>query len=842
MLTASDLRVLDCSRRTDFDSRDLPEGVELVEGTVAPGEGLSVRGGTAPPRLRWSAPIAGDDLGSVELLVAGLRRGDLRVRWREWPDGPAGERLVARVDGAGSRRDRFVADLAAQLRPDREYQVEIEPTTVAGEVVSLRRVCFGRSGFSESSIATMARIPWKVTREGEARDSLLVPPSGSIVRTGAVAGDSRLELGIARLDDGQQAIRVEVAGRRDDGPSQVVWSRRYESSELKAGFVEESIDLGRLVGADTELRLTALPESGGPVAVVVGSPRVRTPRRASGRPNIVMISLDTLRADHLSLYGYERETSPHLDRWARSEATTFRNAFAPSGWTLPSHFSVFTGLDAHHHPASYNSIAIDTAAYSFLATELWKAGYSTRAVTGGVFVHPDYGLATGFESFRFWRWRDRLGEEMVSTFRSAVEFLDRMPEEPFLLFVHTYEVHAPNPPREPFHSRLAGYASREVVDFSPLAPDPGRAFLGNNRVVIRDPGNGEAREPGASDARAAVDAYDSAIGFLDEGLAPILERLASEPWSDDTVVVVFSDHGESLGEEGHFGHANLELANLRVPLIVRLPSVDGGVFVETQVRLHDLFSTILELAGVEVPAGVDSRSLAGLLAGRSERSRVIRAYAASTNYGLAVIDPDGLRVDWRNTPWLPVSGEVRWSRVEGSTSTPLTEPPATVRSAEILRDLEADYAARAPGLRLSLENRSGQEVEIQLLSDLVDPVGVKLSRLGAEGFEWRDVGQMSRVLGPDARIELSFERVSSDRVALRLIAGPLQCGRAVERSFSAPMVELRTGKRWSIDLETCPSQSGGALEVELQWVGPVPRQSVAPDAELEKALRALGYL
>ena len=321
MLAAADLRVINCAQRADFDSGALPQGVELVEGAVASGDGLSVRGGTVPPRLRWSAPIAGGDLSSVELLVAGLRRGDLRVRWKEWPNGPAGERLIARVDGAGARRDRFVADLAGQLRTDREYQVEIEPTTVAGEVVSVRGVCFGRSGISETTIETMARIPWKITLDGEARDSLLVPPLGAIVRKGAVAEDSRLEFGIARLDEGGQAIRVEVAGRRGDEPSRVVWSRRYEVPELKAGFVEESIDIGSVAGAESELRLTALPESSGPVAVVVGSPRVRAPRRISGRPNIVLISLDTLRADHLSLYGYERETSPRLDRWARSEAT-----------------------------------------------------------------------------------------------------------------------------------------------------------------------------------------------------------------------------------------------------------------------------------------------------------------------------------------------------------------------------------------------------------------------------------------------------------------------------------------------------------------------------------------
>lgn len=843
MLAIADLREVVCVRREEFDSADLPRGAELVEGTVAPGESLSVRGGLGAPRVRWSEPIPGADMSSVELVVEGLRRGDVRVRWQEWPDGLVGERLIARVDGVGSQRSRFVADLVGHVRPDRKYVLEIEPTTVAGEVVRLRRVCLGRSGLSDSALATMSRVPWKVKRDGEARDALLIPPSGAIVRRGAVAADARLEFAIARLDGGEQSLQVELAGRRGGGSSQIVWRRRYEGHELKDGFVPESVEIGRLAGDDSELTLTARTEPVGPVAVVIGSPRVRTPKRDSGRPNVVLISLDTLRADHLSLYGYERETSPRLDRWARSEAIVFRNAFAPSGWTLPSHFSLFTGLDAHHHPANYNSIALDTAAYSFLAAELWKAGYATRAITGGVFVHPDYGLASGFESFRFWRWRDRLGEEMEATLAAAEEFLDEAPEQPFLLFVHTYEVHAPNPPREPFYSRFAERASTEIVDFAPLAPDPAQAFLGNQRVVIRDPTNGEARAAGDADAQLAVDAYDSAIAFLDHRLGAMLERLASAPWSENTIVVVFSDHGESLGEGGHFGHANLELSNLRVPFVVRLPSARGaGAVVEAQVRLHDLFATILELAEVEIPANVDSRSLYGLIEGRPERGRVVRAYAASTNYGLAVIDPEGLRADWRNTPWLPVGGEVRWSRFDGMRSTALDAPPSSAAGVERLRSLEADYRTQSPGLRLTVSNRADQDVEVELLSDLIDPVSVKLSRLDAEGFVWRDVGRMSRVLARDSKIDLSFERAPSERASLRLIARPSECGERIDLDLSAPIRELRSGTERSITLEGCPGRSERSLEVEVRWVGPEPRQAISADAELEEALKALGYL
>lgn len=842
LLSRTDLLETECVREFEFDRLGLPEGVELVSGELEGGREIVIRGGDAPPRLRWTVPVRGADLSSVQLTVKGLRRGDVRILWSEPGSDSIAELVVPRTQGAGAWRDRFLADLSGRLDPEREYWLELEPTTVAGELVTLGEVCLGRTILSEEALRSLAGAPWKVTRGGESRDCLLVPPSGSVTRTGAVAADARLEFGVARLYGGGQGVRLELASRVGDGPVEVLWSRRYEGPELDVGFVDEIVGLSEVAGRETQLTLRVRSESEEPAAVVLSAPRVRTGRRSSARPNVILVSLDTLRADHLSLYGYERPTSPRLDRWARNEATVFTKAYAPSGWTLPSHFSLFTGLEAHHHPANYNNIAFDVSAYSFLAAELWKAGYSTDAVTGGVFVHPDYGLATGFERFRFWQWRDRLGEETEATFRAARDFVAGAPQEPFLLFVHTYEVHAPNPPREPYYGELTGRSDRGVVDYVPIPPDPARAFRGNQRVVVRDPATGRERAPSAEDRQSAIDAYDSAIAYLDERLGAMLEQVDASSFSRNTVIVLFSDHGESLGEDDRFGHANLELANLRIPLIVRLPDRhEAGRSIDEQVRLHDVFATVLELAGIDVPRNSDSRSLLELFSAGPRRGRPAHAYAASTNHGLARIDPDGIRVDWHNTAWLPVSGAVRWSRVRDFETEPLAGPPDDAGSGA-LRLLEADYSARSPGLRLKVENRTGQRVALVLETDLVDPVGVKVPRLGVRGFEWRDVGRLEGEIEPRGRIELHFERISSDRVSLAVRSRPQRCDAAVERELSARIRELRSPRRWSVRLPDCSGEPGGEIELDLSWIGPPPRHTVSPDAELSEALKALGYL
>ena len=536
--------------------------------------------------------------------------------------------------------------------------------------------------------------------------------------------------------------------------------------------------------------------------------------------------------------GPRRRSTPGRAR----HAVVFESAIAPSGWTLPSHFSLFTGLDAYRHPANYNSVSLDVGAYSFLAELLWRSGYRTEAITGGVFVHPDYALATGFESFAAWRWRDRLADELDATVRRAQAFLDSDPPGPYFLFLHTYEPHAPNPPREPYYSSWAGSPGEGVIDYAPDPPSPDRAFLSSHHAVLRSAADGTTRRLEPNERHRVVDAYDSAVAYLDARLAALLERL-SRPAPRRTVVALVSDHGEALGEKGRFGHAYLSMDNLHVPLVVSVAEA-GGRRVAEQVRLIDLFPTLLELARLPVPADVDAKSLAPFLRGERAPARTAYAYAASTNYGLAAIDAEGLKVDWRNTPWRPEAGRVERYTIRGAVETDLPVGAVPERAERLLAGLAARYAAASVGARLALTNRSDGPVRVELTSELVDPVSLKTVSLGgAVASTWRDVGVLELELAPGATAELQFERAPRATVAIRMVASSARCSEEARTLFDEPIARLRTGSSRLLRLTGCgPAKGEAVVEVALSWRGPVGLRRYEADAALERSLRALGYL
>ena len=475
-------------------------------------------------------------------------------------------------------------------------------------------------------------------------------------------------------------MKLEATGK--SGPARVVMDRLLTPAELVAGWTDFKVELDDFAPGPVQLRLGVVPEPPAEVdfAAVVSAPRIWSASGVSGgseRPNLVLISLDTLRADHLSLYGYSRPTSPRLDSWVRDHrSVTFRQVVPPSGWTLPSHFSLFTGLEAFRHPANYYRMAVDASAYSFLAELLREAGYRTQAFTAGGFVHPIYGLAKGFDSFAYLASTELRLQELEMSLARVGSWLDEGREEPFLLFLHTYEIHTPNPARQPYFDQFSDLPADWTVDVAndPTLPDGG--FLAEFHPVIRQRPEEAAGLVPAALTDLPRDAYDSAIAFTDEKLAPLLQRLTEPPFDRNTVVVLFSDHGESFGELGRWGHANLTLSNLRVPLVVVLPGQGKAATVPSQVRLIDLFPTLLELAGVAVPQGIDGESLGPLLAGAQEPAgRAAFAYSASTNHGLSLLSPGGLKLDWRNSVWKPIASELVWFRTREFDEEPLAAAP-----------------------------------------------------------------------------------------------------------------------------------------------------------------------
>ena len=307
----------------------------------------------------------------------------------------------------------------------------------------------------------------------------------------------------------------------------------------------------------------------------------------------ILISLDTLGAQHLGAYGAERDTSPFFDRLA-SRATLFENAFVQYPSTLVSHASMFTGLYPREHgvrlPGESLSLELEVLPERFRA-----AGFVTAAFTEGGFVSASHGFDRGFEEF-YERTEPSPGDEAERTFRRGLEFLAGLEaDDRFFLFLHTYSVHDPYEPPEPWRSMYLDEPTVEPVDTS------GR-FL---REVYM--GRATISESEADRLRAL---YDGSVRYLDSVLEGFFAELEALGIADEVTVVITSDHGEEFLQHGSLGHHQLYPETLHVPLLVVHPAQRTGTRVATLVGSIDLAPTLFDLAGladVELGSG---RSLA----------------------------------------------------------------------------------------------------------------------------------------------------------------------------------------------------------------------------------------
>ncbi|MEE8556321.1 MAG: sulfatase [Myxococcota bacterium] len=350
-------------------------------------------------------------------------------------------------------------------------------------------------------------------------------------------------------------------------------------------------------------------------------PRERDPR---DRPNLLVLSIDTLRADHLGSYGYDRDTSPGLDALAE-RSVRFANVWAPSPWTLPSHAGMLTGIHPKRLGIATRDSSLPERAVT-LAEHLAGFGYRTAGFVDsmpGGFVGSGRGFARGFGEYRHLPAEATSGYryDMAVTADRAIEWLDRADRgEPFFLFLHTKSVHAlpssglsPDPRRfpydkpEPYRSR---FLTEEGAELSWVHPQLGSGIdllRGLNEGIAA----GRVRRDQIPDPRieALKGLYDGGIVYVDHHFGRVLEALDRNGLASGTVVVVTSDHGESFLEHDLLLHKEVYPATLRVPLIVHLPWARSPGVVTERATLMDLVPTILAIAGAPVPPHLDGTAL-----------------------------------------------------------------------------------------------------------------------------------------------------------------------------------------------------------------------------------------
>lgn len=338
--------------------------------------------------------------------------------------------------------------------------------------------------------------------------------------------------------------------------------------------------------------------------------------------DLLLISVDTLRADVLGLYGCDRGASPRLDAWGRG-AALFLDAFTHSPKTAPSHMSLFTGLLPHEHGVSnLDSRGAPRLAddQPLLAELLSGQGFRTAAVTGGGNVRAQLGFDRGFAEYH-----DR-GDGLDEALKRATQWLqrDRSSGGRWFHFLHTYQVHDPYINGARFLTRFTdpAYAGRILGDPEAL----GRAILGGADLAPKASGGAkltgnfwrrvDERDP--RDQRHLFDLYLAGVAQMDDLLGGWLERLEKRGWLDRALVVLTSDHGEEFAEHGGLRHDQMYSEVARVPLLVRHPSGAGaGQRLPGLVGHRDVLPSVLELLGLSglTPAEAAGRSWARALLG-----------------------------------------------------------------------------------------------------------------------------------------------------------------------------------------------------------------------------------
>jgi arylsulfatase A-like enzyme len=332
-------------------------------------------------------------------------------------------------------------------------------------------------------------------------------------------------------------------------------------------------------------------------------------------PNVLLISIDMLRPDHLGCYGYSRPTSPHIDRLAE-EGVLFENHISSSSWTLPAHAALFTSLyDSVHGCTDTDKKLADNVVT--LAEKFAQAGYQTAGFFSGPYLHPAFGLGRGFEHYEDCtsyaavlddtavdQWamdpdvmrashRDITSPRVYAAFK---KWFDEHRGSKFFLFVHLWDPHFDFIPPPPYDTLF----------------DPNYAGTVTGTDFFFDP-NINADMP-ARDLEHLIALYDGEIAWTDSYVGKILDDFQQAGLLDHTVVALTSDHGTEFFEHGDKAHRKTLFDEvIRIPLLLRYPAQLGaGIHIHSQTRSIDVGPTLLELAGVSSAVPVMGRSLVPL--------------------------------------------------------------------------------------------------------------------------------------------------------------------------------------------------------------------------------------
>ncbi len=604
--------------------------------------------------------------------------------------------------------------------------------------------------------------------DGQRRPVLVTTPAGWSWQ-GRLPQGARLAVGVGVSPAFRETARdctAQVGLRRDEREVEVL-ERVEMGSEGGGGWTDFAVDLSGHAGEGVTLELAAScpglgAEAGAEPGIAWGPVALygRAAVRRGDRPNVLLIVVDTLRADHLGAYGYGPDTSPNLDRLLAGRGTVFEDATSQAPWTLPSVISYLTGrFPGELARARSGEMGVPDGVPT-LAERLAAAGYRTGAYVANPTVSAAGGFARGFETF----WVPPAVVASLSLHADEVErrarpWLDAHAAEPFFLYLHFLDPHDPyaSPDtggrRSPFYPAYKGKITGDMVHGVALG-----------QVELSDPQRDRAQ------LRAL---YDSEIAYVDRKIGELLEAIDPEVLSR-TLVVLTADHGEELYDHGGWKHGQtLYQEQIHVPLMVRWDGrVAAGRRVSGAVRLLDLVPTVLDAAGLPAPDELDGVDLLPTLRGMETLPRRA-ALSEGLSWGplraAAVLDDWKLVLFNRQAPFTPHDAlqEALWPldfrRLERIELYDLATDPAE----------RHNLAAERPDRRDQLAALLHAQLDRELpgLEVVLDEVESGRRVAGRLAFEHPPEGWWPYFLAPADRVELE-----GDEITFELTGEDLQKG------------------------------------------------------------------
>ncbi|HYC56556.1 MAG TPA: sulfatase [Candidatus Binatia bacterium] len=444
----------------------------------------------------------------------------------------------------------------------------------------------------------------------------IVLPAGSVVRAQtsyvSVPKKATLEFGIGVLEKAWASGRVRFGLQACTlADCKEVFAKEVDPGAGESGrWQDGTVDLRGYGGQEISFILSAEAldaDRAGFTLPAWADLIIRKPVTSEAAvTRMILISLDTLRADHVSSYGYRFDTAPFMAAKFGGEGVVFEQCLAAASATSPSHMTMFTGLQPMEH-GMLTGMGLVSPRIAMIAEELRKRGVSTAAATEDGWLNVNHGFGRGFDLYIEDKSADIMNPEghVESTFASGLKWLARNLDRPFFLFLHTFQVH------------------------TPYAPPPAYQALYENNPDIP-----------VEEGRVAARLYDQEIRYVDDQLRSLFEGLEKLGLADSTFVIVTSDHGEAFFEHGYSIHGaeiNEEVA--RVPFLVVGPGVAAGKRVKLPVAHIDIAPTIAHLFDVPFPQAQRGRSLAGLLTGTEDEAVLAQRFYVTESWGEVSVRP-----------------------------------------------------------------------------------------------------------------------------------------------------------------------------------------------------------